>query len=236
MAGVFSMLTVEMPLDPTVKQILEIQYSAIQIKFLLLINPALMLIIAIASGIFIFDKLNFRLPVAESILNRAQGLNIFNILKYAVLGGIIAGILIILVAESYSSFLPKELSELNNDVKPGILMRLLYGGFTEEILMRFGLMTVIVWLISLIFGKIGLTYWLGIVLSAVIFGFGHFPAVFQSIENPSFLLLSYIIAGNSVGGIIFGWLYWKKGLESAMIAHIFAHITMISGEYLVMTI
>ncbi|MDB4228189.1 CPBP family glutamic-type intramembrane protease [Flavobacteriaceae bacterium] len=36
--------------------------------------------------------------------------------------------------------------------------------------------------------------------------------------------------GNSVGGIIFGWIYWKKGLESAMIAHIFAHILMILGE------
>ena len=31
---------------------------------------------------------------------------------------------------------------------------------------------------------------------------------------------------NAVGGIIFGWLYWKKGLESAMISHFSADIVL----------
>lgn len=234
MAGVLSMLAAEIPLDPTVKQILKEQYSEIQIKLILLINPALFLIISIAAGIFIYDKLDFKLPIIESVIARKPLPNILNILTYAVIGGIVAGTLIILVAQSYSSFLPQELCELGNDVKPGVLMRLLYGGFTEEILMRFGIMTVIVWLLSFLLGKRHVTYWIGIVLSAFIFGLGHFPVVFQSIEDPSFLLLTYILVGNSTGGIIFGWLYWKKGLESAMIAHMFAHITMIVAEYLVM--
>jgi len=31
---------------------------------------------------------------------------------------------------------------------------------------------------------------------------------------------------NGIGGIIFGWLYWKKGLESAMISHFSADIVL----------
>jgi formate/nitrite transporter FocA (FNT family) len=42
------------------------------------------------------------------------------------------------------------------------------------------------------------------------------------------ILLTYILLGNSIGGVIFGWLYWKKGLESAMVAHVFAHVVMVA--------
>lgn len=233
MMGIFSMLTIEIPLDPNVKELLEIQFSAIQIKFILLINPTLLLMMAIAAGIFVYDKVNLKLVFIDAIVYKDRLSDVLNILKLAVIGGIIAGTIMILISTAYNNFLPNELSELGKDVKPSVLMRLLYGGLTEEILMRFGLMTLIVWLTSFISGKRSKTYWIGIILSAIIFGLGHFPIVFQSIENPSLLLLSYIILGNSVGGIIFGWLYWKKGLESAMIAHIFAHITMLTGEYLV---
>jgi membrane protease YdiL (CAAX protease family) len=43
-------------------------------------------------------------------------------------------------------------------------------------------------------------------------------------------MIAYVIIGNSVGGLVFGWLYWKKGLESAFIAHIFAHVAMVIIE------
>jgi membrane protease YdiL (CAAX protease family) len=46
-------------------------------------------------------------------------------------------------------------------------------------------------------------------------------------------LISYIILGNSLGGLIFGWLYWKKGLEAAFIAHIMSHVVMVAAEQLV---
>jgi len=34
------------------------------------------------------------------------------------------------------------------------------------------------------------------------------------------------IVNNGVIGIIFGWLYWKKGLESAMIAHFSSDVVL----------
>ena len=97
--------------------------------------------------------------------------------------------------------------------------------------MRFGLMTLIVWLCSKIFKETKpFVFWTGIVIAAIIFAFGHFPIAYQAVDNPTMGLLTYILIGNSIGGIIFGWLYWKKGLESAFVAHIFTHIFMVFAE------
>jgi membrane protease YdiL (CAAX protease family) len=67
--------------------------------------------------------------------------------------------------------------------------------------------------------------WLAIVLAAIIFGIGHLPAVL-AITTPTTLQIARIIILNAIGGIIFGWLYWKKGLESAMISHFSADIVL----------
>ena len=32
------------------------------------------------------------------------------------------------------------------------------------------------------------------------------------------------LAGNFIPGMLFGWLYWRRGLEAAMIAHALAHL------------
>jgi membrane protease YdiL (CAAX protease family) len=65
----------------------------------------------------------------------------------------------------------------------------------------------------------------------LVFAVGHFPIAFHAVGTPSSMLLLYILIGNTIGGVIFGWLYWKKGLESAFIAHILAHVVMLMGEY-----
>ncbi len=40
--------------------------------------------------------------------------------------------------------------------------------------------------------------------------------------NPLVITRALVLKG--VGGLAFGWLYWKQGLESAMIAHFSADI------------
>ena len=110
------------------------------------------------------------------------------------------------------------------------LLASFYGGINEEILLRLFLMTLIVW----IFFKIkktkegtptNVSVWLAIVIAAVIFGIGHLPAV-MSLTALTPLVIIRTIVLNAAGGIIFGWLYWKKGLESAMISHFSADIVL----------
>ena len=230
--GVASMLTMDIPLPPEAEAILKDKFTAGQIKLLTLINPTILLIIFVVIGTILYQKVNLKVPIIEKLIGiRKESIKTTSILKYGIVGGILSGILLSLIGLVYNPILPAEFIELGESLKPTLVARFLYGGLTEEILMRFGLMTLIVWLCSKIFkGTKPFVFWTGIVIAAIIFAFGHFPIAYQAVDNPTTGLLTYILIGNSIGGIIFGWLYWKKGLESAFIAHIFTHIVMIFAE------
>jgi membrane protease YdiL (CAAX protease family) len=91
-------------------------------------------------------------------------------------------------------------------------------------------MTLIVWIIFKIRktadGKPTNTgIWLAIIISSVIFGLGHLP-ITSTLTSITPLIIVRAVVLNGVGGIIFGWLYWKKGLESAMISHFSADIVL----------
>jgi len=232
MLGIASILTMDIPLPTEAEAILKKKFSPSQIKLLLLINPTILLVVAVTLGTVLHKKVNLNVPILEKTVGIENGNNnISELIKYGILGGILAGVLLSLIGLVFNPILPTEFIELGESLKPTIAARFLYGGLTEEILMRFGLMTFVVWLFSKIFkGLKPAVYWTGISISAIIFALGHFPIAYQSVENPTAGLLSYILIGNTIGGMVFGWLYWKKGLESAFIAHIFAHIIMVLAE------
>ena len=192
----------------------------------------MMLVISIVIGTILYQKVNLRAPILEKFSGIGDiPFNYSEILIYGVFGGVLSGALSSGFSLIFNPILPLEFKELGASIKPSLAARFLYGGFTEEILMRFGLMTFLVWLCSKIFrGTKPIVYWIAIIIAAVVFAIGHFPVAFQAIEKPSIELLTYILIANSTGGIIFGWLYWEKGLESAFVAHIFAHVVMVLAE------
>lgn len=230
--GILSMLTMDIPIPLEAEAVLKAKFTSQQIKLLVLINPTIMLGVSVIIGTLLYQKINFKLPVIERITGiKNDDFLILSILKYGILGGVFSGVLISLIGLIFNPMLPEEFLELGESIKPTLASRFLYGGFTEEILMRFGLMTFIVWLLSKIFrGTKPITYWMGIIVATILFALGHFPIAYQAVESPSTGLLTYIVIGNTIGGLIFGWLYWKKGLESAFLAHIFAHIIMVMAE------
>jgi uncharacterized membrane protein YciS (DUF1049 family) len=231
--GVLSILTLDIPLPAEAQQIVDETFTPWQFKLLSLINPTIMLLTAVAIGTLLYEKVNFKLPVLEYFIYKKNRPDYQTILKYGVLGGILSGILITLTVLAFYPYLPAEFIQLAEKFKPGLLGRFLYGGFTEEILLRFGFMTFVVWVLSKIFkNHSSIIYWIGIGIAAIVFGLGHFPIVFVLLGTPSTLLLTYILVGNALGGLVFGWLYWKKGLEAAIIGHIFAHVIMLLGEQL----
>ena len=229
--GILSMLTMNIPLPEDASKTLPEQFTPEHRKLLALISPTIMLIGAVLLGVFMHEKVSLDVPIIKGVIKNDKNYQLSSILKYGMIGGLITGIIGILIGMVYYPILPLEFIELGDKLKPTLIARFLYGGITEEILMRFGLMTFVIWLLSKIFKTINSKiYWIGILFVAVLFALGHFPIAFQVVSNPSGLLLSYILIGNSVGGVIFGWLYWKKGLETAFIAHICAHIILILGE------
>ena len=229
LAGVLSILTMEIPLPEEAEKVLNDMFSPQQIKILILINPTILLLVFVVIGTLLYDKVGLRVPVIQAFIRRENVKPaLADTLTYGVLGGILAGVLLTFVSYLFHPSLPEAFVSLGEKLKPSLPARFLYGGFTEEILMRFGLMTLIVWALSKLFKETNATvYWIAILVAALLFAVGHFPVVYQVVEEPSALLLSYVLLGNSLGGMIFGWLYWKKGLESAFVAHIFAHVVMV---------
>ena len=230
--GIASLLTVDFPLPPEAEAALRAQFTPQQIKFLTLINPTILLLVAVAIGTFLHELAGLKVPLLGRMVGiENNSISLVDVLKYGIIGGITAGVLLSLVGLIFTPLLPNEFVELGEKLSPTLAARFLYGGITEEILMRFGLMTFIVFITSkIVKGTPPKVYWIGILIAAFIFAIGHFPVAFMAVESPSTTLLIYILIGNSIGGIIFGWLYWKKGLESAFIAHIFAHVVMVLAE------
>lgn len=115
-----------------------------------------------------------------------------------------------------------------------IPMRLLYGGITEELLLRWGLMAPVAWLIWRGRVRLGIsaespsekTMWTAIVVSAVLFGAGHLPALATNFGLTPTLIVR-TVALNSIVGLGFGWLFWRRSLETAMVAHMTFHIVLV---------
>jgi membrane protease YdiL (CAAX protease family) len=67
--------------------------------------------------------------------------------------------------------------------------------------------------------------WIGIVGAAVLFGMGHLPAA--AVQWPlTTMVVMRIVMLNAAGGIVFGWLYWRRGLAHSMAAHFFADVVL----------
>ncbi len=108
------------------------------------------------------------------------------------------------------------------------LLAALYGGIVEELLLRLGLMTTLVWLgtrLTRASRPSATLLWGSNILAALLFGAGHLPAVAMLLPLTP-LLVTRTLLLNAVGGLLFGWLYWRSGLLAAMIAHFSADIVL----------
>ncbi len=147
------------------------------------------------------------------------------------MSGVLAGLLAL--AAYWLVFLPVTGLSLNLVFEMPLWLGLgnafLYGGITEELLMRLGLMTLLLWIAGKVRGdgngKPGVVgFWIVNVIVTVLFGLGHLPAAVALLgADLSPTLVAMALALNSVG-LLFGWLYWRRGLEAAIAAHMGFHV------------
>ena len=109
------------------------------------------------------------------------------------------------------------------------LLASLYGGITEELLLRFGLMSLLAWIGWRLVGRpadlpAGVA-WGSIVLAALLFGLGHLPVTATLFELTPAVLVRMLVL-NGIGGVAFGWLYWRHDLVAAMAAHFAADLVL----------
>jgi membrane protease YdiL (CAAX protease family) len=70
-------------------------------------------------------------------------------------------------------------------------------------------------------------FWVAIILSGLVFGWAHLDT---NLPNPGAPVgaLAMVMTWSSLLGILYGWIFWKLGLEWAMAAH-FMYDAMISA-------
>ncbi len=227
-AGVASLLLSTLPLENLPQHIRD-SVPPQQLKLLILINPVFFVLVATAIGAAVYDKVGLTVPVLEKWLGKTSHVNLKRITGWGIVLGVLSGILLVAISQLFKPHLPSALVKATDSTDLNIATKLLYGGITEEVLMRFGLMSLFCWLLFKIIKKhTAVLYWTGILLASVLFALGHLPIASLMGGDPTPAVYAYIILGNSVGGIVFGYAYWKYGLESAFIAHAFAHLTMIA--------
>jgi hypothetical protein len=109
-------------------------------------------------------------------------------------------------------------------------LRFLYGALAEEVLLRWGLMSLFVWVGWRLTGRSGppsdAVGWGGIALAALLFGVGHLPAV-AATTTLTPLLAARTVALNLAAGLLYGWLYLRESLEAAMIGHAATHVALL---------
>ena len=111
------------------------------------------------------------------------------------------------------------------------------AGVIEETMLRFGLFTLVA-AIAASAARGGappdplagppppFAFHLANVVAALVFGALHFgnAEVIGLALTPR--VVTSILAGNALVGLVCGWLYWKRGLEAAMIAHTSADLVL----------
>lgn len=198
-----------------------------------LVQSSILFAIVLFLGMKLSKSVGLKMPIIESYFYYQKSTSdTKSIINKSLLFGIFAGVAIVLLDLLFTR-LGVQISLWTGQMPPfwmGMLASI-YGGFGEEILLRLFFMTLIIW----IFSKIkrsknnildnNLVMWSAIIISAVVFGIGHLP-ITSSVTPLTALVVTRAIVLNGVGGVIFGWLYWKNGLESAMIAHFSADIVL----------
>ena len=219
---------------------LEIPFHPLLIKLLSVVQTAILLSIAIFIGFQLAHRVGLSAPAAEAL---ARGNSFISALKPQVLPGLIAGFIAgVAILSTWVLFRPilptmfvTRAERLNSSMP--LLTRLLYGGITEELLLRWGLMTLLVWAAWRIFQRgrgtpRAIFFLSAMVISSVMFGIGHLPLV-KALEVDFILpIVAFIVLANSLFGLIAGYLYWQKGLEAAIIAHMSTHIVIITAIHL----
>jgi membrane protease YdiL (CAAX protease family) len=106
---------------------------------------------------------------------------------------------------------------------------LTYSVLAEEAIYRLALATFVAWIALLALSRLGrpspsIAIWLSILVSALLFGLAHVGNVPNA---PHPYLRAVTLDG--VAGIVLAWLYWRRGLEAAVAAHLAADVFIYFG-------
>jgi len=199
------------------------------LTLLLIVQPSIILAVAVALGVTLSEKVGLRSWLTDRVRGDPPALISFPTVVGTLALTVAAAILALLVDVGFRLTAPAAFAGMPGPDLALIprLSALLYGGITEELMLRYGLMTALAWGVFAVLraraaANRPLVMWSVVLIVALVFGAGHVPALFATVE-PNAILVIRTIAINALLGTLYGWLYWRYALEHAILSHAFTH-------------
>ena len=199
--------------------------SLVVLAAIFVAQTAVLLGVAVVVGLWAARKVGLRAPVSEALVQRQPvGPVVKHFAIRSMVVGTATGVVVILLDLSVFQPLLKG-AELPKVAEPALwkgALASLYGGIVEELLCRLFLLSVLALLLTWLSGtRDGLrpwAFWTANLLAALLFGVGHLPAAASLLPLTPVIVVRVLIL-NAVPGLVMDWLYRKRGLEAAMLAH-----------------
>jgi hypothetical protein len=220
-----------------IERFVSVPLSVPMLRLVLMLQPGLLVLAFTAVGMWASPRVGLDAPLVRAwVERRPVGPVIARQVRPALLAGLAtAGLLV-----AYGAF-SADLREASQGTLAGLEVpfatRVLYGGIAEELISRWGMMSLFVWICWRLAARPSAVpawcFWMGAAAAALLFALGHVPVLYALVDQPSPALLAAVIGGNALPGLLFGWLFWRRGLEAAMLAHASAHLVAAGAAVLV---
>lgn len=189
----------------------------------LAVNPTMLLILAAVVGPFAAQRMHLRSvilmgdPCVKASLIAALGSGL-------AIGGLLTG-LDCATAPIWRGALPAPQSLCQQNTLEGLVVGLLYGGVTEELIMRWGLLSIIAVGLSR-FIPMRRSLAISVALIAALFALAHLPAVWLSAPDLTATIIVRTLGLNGIAGLLFGLAFIRVGLEGAILSHMGFHVAV----------
>lgn len=191
---------------------------------LLALNPALLVIAAAILGATLAHRTGLRSLAAGTAARAGWGM----VLATSAAAGLALGVALAAVDALLLDRMGDAGQRLAAPPAPGVAAAagaMLYGGLAEEVMLRWGVMSLAAWGLSVATRRHhpSLAMAGAVVIAAGLFAAGHLPALAAQAE-PTLPLVARTLLLNGVAGLCYGWLFWRHHLEAAMTAHAATHL------------
>jgi membrane protease YdiL (CAAX protease family) len=210
-----------------VAQLSALSYTATQ-AFVDIFVPSLIALLAVtaplaALGLWLGSPIGLGAPLLTALLSRSPGAvrKLVNDARLAMIMGLAVGVFLWALRILTAPYLPPELPALGHRGVVGGLLVSAGAAIGEEVWLRLGVMTILAWILVRVRGDTRLkpgSAWAAIILASVVFSLIHLPQL-AAAGAASWAGVLGTIFGNTLVGIIFGWLYWRRSLVAAIAAH-----------------
>ena len=198
---------------------------SIPVLFLLsVVQSAVFFGVVIWLGLLAAHMLGHGAPYLEAMLQGTPA-PVEAALLLALASGLVAGAVLLIADMFFEPYWPQALrdSALQTTLLENLLASI-YGGINEELLMRLFGISALVWLLSFAVAAPLANFWIANIVTTVLFGLGHLPALRQLLGSLPQRMVVRSLLLNAPIGLLCGWLFWKYGIEAAMISHFSADI------------